>query len=86
MVEATIRLSDGLAAAVEVYLRDHPEATSIPELAEHLLEEFLASQGYVTHYVPLRMPVGPVDSGEPTDSVEHDRLFAEAWMSRRARE
>jgi hypothetical protein len=86
MLEATIRLNDGLAAAIEAYLRDHPETTSIPELAEHLIEEFLASQGYVTRYVPLRIPVGPADSGEPTDSVEHDRLFAEAWMSRRDRD
>ena len=86
MLEATIRLSDGLASAIEAYLPDHPEVASVPELAGHLLEEFLASQGCVTRYVPLRIPVGPADSGEPTDSVEHDRLFAEAWMSRRARE
>ena len=86
MVETTIRLNDGLAAAVEAYLRDHPGMTGIPELAEHLLEEFLASQGSVTRYVPLRIPDGPADSGEPTDSAEHDRLFAEAWMSRRDRE
>lgn len=86
MLEATIRLTDGLATAMEAYLRDHPEATSIPDLAEHLIEEFLASEGYVTRYVPLRIPIGPADSGEPTDSVEHDRLFTEAWMKRHDRE
>ena len=86
MLEATIRLNDGLAAALEAYLRDHPDATGVPELAEQLIEEFLASEGYVTRYVPLRIPVGPAGSGEPSDSVEHDRLFAEAWIKRHDRE
>ena len=86
MLEATIRLSDGVASALEAYLRDHPDTASIPELAEHLIEEFLAAEGYVSQYVPLRIPVGPEGFAEPTDSAEHDRVFAEAWMKRRAPE
>lgn len=83
MIEATIKLSDGLAAAMNAYLRDHPEAASVPELAEHLIEDFLASEGYLSQFVPLQIPVGPAGRGEPSDSVEHDRVFAEAWMTRR---
>jgi hypothetical protein len=86
VVEATIRLRDDLAAAVMEYLHDHPEAEGIPELAEHLLEEFLASEGYATNYVPLRIPVGPAGSAEASDSIDHDRVFAEAWMKRHAPE
>ena len=86
MQQATIELSDELMAAIEAYRRDHPEAGGVPELAEHLIEDFLRVRGYLEPYIALSIPVGPPGSAEPEDSAEHDRVSVEAWMKRRSDE
>ncbi len=83
MRKATIRLRDDIDAALDAYLRDHPETAGVRDLAEHLLEEFLRGQGYLEPFISLEIPVGPPGSAEPADSENHDWVSVEAWMTRR---
>jgi len=66
------------------------EVTGVPVILAHALlarvvTELLGTMGEVNlrHGVPLRIPAGPAGTAEPSDSVEHERIFAEAWLSRR---
>jgi protein AroM len=65
------------------------EVTGVPVVLAHALlarvvtELLEGARGGISVSSSLRITPGPLGTGEPADSAEHDRLFAEAWNSRR---
>lgn len=78
MKRVTITLPDDLEAAVAEFQHSQPVPPSVSAIALVAVREYLSHHGLLSLRRSLRITPVDTSTAEPTDSQDHDRLFAEA--------
>jgi hypothetical protein len=75
--QVTVTIAEDLAAFVEVYQRMKDTDLDLSAFTEVAIREYLAQRGYRMPTAPFWFAPPEQCSGDPSVSIEHDRIFAE---------
>ena len=78
MKRVTITLPDDLETAVSTFQQTLPVPLSVRAITLVAVRDYLMRNGALVSRRPLRITPMDAETAAPTDSQEHDRLFAEA--------
>ena len=78
MKRVTITFPDDLEAAVTEFQREQPVPPTTSAMTLVTLREYLMRHGTLVPRRPLRIIPVDAETAGPTDSRDHDRLFADA--------
>jgi hypothetical protein len=78
MKRVTITVPDDLEAAVTEFQQEQPDPPTMGAITLVALREYLTRRGTFAPRRPLRIIPVDAETTGPTDSQDHDRLFADA--------
>ncbi len=78
MKRVTITFPDDLESAVTEFQQEQPVPPTMSEITLVALREYLMRHGTLALLRPLRIIPVDAETAGPTDSQDHDRLFADA--------